>query len=328
MFDTGDKVIVVGSTVKKNRIGPKKGSIGYVLNKHPVCSMYSDDHQGMKQVFKVSVLFVRYGFEKKHRFEIRTVLSTVSGVPGGTDEKEFIKMMSLDLNNKNGTKTMMERLRGERLPTCTLVPADVCFNTMAYNNHELIGWIIPWLSYSTILSDVFFEGPYTNELINKNVISELLSIKNKNLSVNVSNITEWLSTMINPETKREVIDTLTLAKNITLDTDAKNSVKYKSVHMQRLYEDGMPLDDILIELDVYLLGITYTNRYAYIEANILDCVHRYHGMYYGTNDRSRYGDRYGDVSRRINNTRNVARSLGCLFSRSLDNRNVKEKRDD
>ena len=95
MFDNGDKVVVVGSTVKKSKTGPKKGSMGYVLSCNLMHSIYSKSLHAVKQIYRVKVLFVRYGFEKKHRFEIKTVISTMTGTDANISEKEFIKAMSL-----------------------------------------------------------------------------------------------------------------------------------------------------------------------------------------------------------------------------------------
>lgn len=68
MFSIGNKIIVSESSIKKNKIGPKKGSIGYIKNIHsPV--------KYINQYFiaNTTIIFYKFGYEKKYRTECKFI---------------------------------------------------------------------------------------------------------------------------------------------------------------------------------------------------------------------------------------------------------------
>lgn len=65
MFYKSTKIVVIGSNVRR-KAGPRVGSLGFIVS--------SDNGQRINQlpgciVFSASIIFTKYGFEKKHRFE-------------------------------------------------------------------------------------------------------------------------------------------------------------------------------------------------------------------------------------------------------------------
>ena len=69
MFEVGSKVIITESSLKKS-IGPKKGSIGYVIS----CSEPVFSHRLSTILSIGNVVFHRFGLEERNRSEAKTVL--------------------------------------------------------------------------------------------------------------------------------------------------------------------------------------------------------------------------------------------------------------
>jgi len=70
MLELGTKIIVIGSGVTR-KAGPRIGSIGYILNIENFGEDLAEHNEYIK--FFASVLFTRYGFQKKERQEIKRV---------------------------------------------------------------------------------------------------------------------------------------------------------------------------------------------------------------------------------------------------------------
>lgn len=312
MFDNGDKVVVIGSTVKKNKTGPKKGSLGYVLGCSLTHTLYSDDFHSIKRIYRVKVLFIRYGFEKKYRLEAKTVVSTITGTYANINRKEFIKALSIDTDKQTTEDSVITRLKMENIPMCILVPANRCSNTSKYDDEDMIGWIVPTLlNEGMTISDISTTNSPINQAINMDVIRALASIGGSSSIGDMANRVKMFLSSVPESGKREIVKTLTLIKYMSLNRDIKYVEDCLVGDITNLYEDGCSFKDVLVELRSYLLTHVYTDRYPHIEGVALRSLYEMNRVY-ERNDIPHYHK----VIRTINNTRNMARSLGCLFSRS------------
>lgn len=88
MLYQSTKIVVIGSNAKR-RAGPRVGSIGYVCN-----SSFVSNRLPTRESL-ATVLFTRYGYEKKQRFEvINTVLEVPKIVIGQNPKKTVNKLIA------------------------------------------------------------------------------------------------------------------------------------------------------------------------------------------------------------------------------------------
>lgn len=139
MFDLGAKIILVASSHHK-KTGPRRGSIGYVTTLY-----HSQSSIGNKSIFVTpsSVRFLRYGNEKRHRFEAKQVLLVFPVIRDNTEEslKAFINTINADkyVNDWNGVRATMSM--PESTPIAIAAPIytpEVSFKTCT--NEELRCW--------------------------------------------------------------------------------------------------------------------------------------------------------------------------------------------
>lgn len=83
MFNIGTRVVVLASSIKKG-FGPKRGSIGYVSSQNQ--SVFIDriyPHSLLSFISTpMTIAFSRYGFEKKRRCELRSVVNILPAFMG------------------------------------------------------------------------------------------------------------------------------------------------------------------------------------------------------------------------------------------------------
>lgn len=83
MFNIGTRVVVLASSIKKG-FGPKRGSIGYVSSQSQ--SSFADriyPHSLLSFISTpMTIAFSRYGFEKKRRCELRSVVNILPAFMG------------------------------------------------------------------------------------------------------------------------------------------------------------------------------------------------------------------------------------------------------
>ena len=138
MFDTGNKIIITNSSIDKGKIGPRKGSVGYIIKK---ANKIIDIDQYYISV--VSIIFYRFGNEKRQRTENRTVaflfpnqlkdakdfdVDTQQSFIHHTKKKNKLKQ---DLKNKFGTKTL-----------CTLSPIYTNINGSNVSYEERVAYLL------------------------------------------------------------------------------------------------------------------------------------------------------------------------------------------
>lgn len=70
MFNVGSKITVIGSPYK-SKSSPRIGSVGYILNIKPPILVYI--HNLLCYESKASIIFTRYGYQNKSRFELKNV---------------------------------------------------------------------------------------------------------------------------------------------------------------------------------------------------------------------------------------------------------------
>ena len=97
MFDLGTKITVLAST-QKNGAGPRKGSIGHIVD-------IQGNHSIDSNMFAVScvVHFNRFGFEQKSRSEVRTVINLLQMI-NNSNEADVPKQVDMFHNFFNSAK--------------------------------------------------------------------------------------------------------------------------------------------------------------------------------------------------------------------------------
>lgn len=119
MFEPGQRVVVIASSLKKNQIGPRKGSIGYMCG-FAETNNFSTGITG-ETVFTSlqNVVFTKYGFEKKSRCEAKSIITIL---PTFTTEKRYEDLVK-NINQKNIILRLQEFIyKHESFPVCLVAP--------------------------------------------------------------------------------------------------------------------------------------------------------------------------------------------------------------
>lgn len=148
MFGLGSKIILVSSSVEKSA-GPRRGSVGFfcqsrssrVFLNHSICASYSD------------VVFVKYGFEKKHRLEKKQVINIFPIIRRelGEDIEQQVINTATKIAGKNSDAGAQSTIRAyfDAPPTTPIVMATPygCYgNLLEGNRTEARGWVEAILS--------------------------------------------------------------------------------------------------------------------------------------------------------------------------------------
>lgn len=145
MFEVGSKVIITESSLKKS-IGPKKGSIGYVIS----CSEPVFSHRLSTILSIGNVVFHRFGLEERNRSEAKTVLFIF---PIGDINKSDNTVTNLTntINNQK-SEQVFESVRKEMgvdnsTTIVTALPV-IYSNLLSCSRYEFISWITSLMSNS------------------------------------------------------------------------------------------------------------------------------------------------------------------------------------
>lgn len=126
MFELNEKITIVASSCSK-KIGPRKGSIGYVM---PYSQAFSSIPNIDIIAEYVNVAFLRYGYEKKYRVERAEVIAIfpMLNSPREPIMKERLGMLNRYINSDNSkatifkTKTRKVFNASERVPIVLALP--------------------------------------------------------------------------------------------------------------------------------------------------------------------------------------------------------------
>jgi len=170
MYKTGSKIQLVASNVKN--IGPKTGSIGYVIDSHDIVRLSTLKEVGY--VVRIYVEFIRYGFETGQRVEKRNIFHIIplnTGIDFYTSlvhSPDFISALERVLDTKD-------------IICCVAVP----INKKTYftkDKNEGINWLNSFFSsycFQGLLENLSRRG--NKDFIKNTDIEELLSlVENKN----------------------------------------------------------------------------------------------------------------------------------------------------
>jgi len=139
MFDLGTKIMLMASSCHK-KTGPRKGSVGYVTTLfHAYKSICN------KRIFvtPASVKFLRYGNEKRHRFETKSILLVFPVIRNDTETslKAFINIINSDKCVKDWNDILATMSLKENTPVAIAAPIytpEVSFETCTHE--ELRCW--------------------------------------------------------------------------------------------------------------------------------------------------------------------------------------------
>lgn len=312
MFDIGTKVVVIGSTTKKNKTGPKKGSIGFILRSTLAHNLFYKEPYKLLQVYKVMVLFIRYGFEKKPRFEVKNITTVLALGKHNMNEKEFIKTMSIDMDKKDYNDSFIDVVRIDKPPVCTLVPADTCSNILRYDQANLLGWISAIMRYLDIIERVIYNTSRCHKLLDKNILAALLDCQAENVSRTIPKVRNLVESLNRVEIMR-LVRSLSIIKGISAKNKEDRLEEDISSDIFRFYDDGMAPSEIMVDLEIYLMRCVYTDSYPKIRAYTKSTLQNITSEF----GRSEEMIMYNRLLSLLDNTRETAIDLGCAFSRSF-----------
>lgn len=103
MFYAGTKIIVIGSN-KKAKASPRVGSIGYVIDVRTVPNAYTIRNMTSTMLHTVilKVLFLRYGYERRLRNEIKHVYAIIPWGRSNSNPKKRLNRLIKRINNLPG----------------------------------------------------------------------------------------------------------------------------------------------------------------------------------------------------------------------------------
>ena len=157
MFLPGSKVIVIRSSIMKGNIGPRVGSLGYVVNsdaRHAVWASYSSDVRVV--IVECYINYIRYGFEKTFRNECKRSLClfpAMSHLHMDASLEELSKILRGD-KHKTTRASMVRRLlhyqyedgnippykKGKVPPITVVMPVKSTQSLLHCHDKEFIAW--------------------------------------------------------------------------------------------------------------------------------------------------------------------------------------------
>ncbi len=155
MFNLGQKVIVTNSS-HKGKIGPKIGSVGYILGSDAARIVKRTANEISFCAEKQNVIFVRYGFGKERtESEIRKVIN-VFPILANYDKlrrKNIFKTFTEEIEGKSDNVWPMVKweLKGQtNVPICMMHPVENVEDIRNFNNTNFKAW------YKSITRSLFF----------------------------------------------------------------------------------------------------------------------------------------------------------------------------
>ena len=163
-----------------------------------------------------------------------------------------------------------------------------------------------------IINKIVFSNASSHIAINKGILERLLRNNTDRLSSTITNISAMLGLLNNME-KRKLIKTLKLVSNISMKASMVD-VKYMvNEDLTCLYQEGASSDEIVKTMCVHLLDYLYSSIYPGMEAFVLKTLYKLMNNLGGKEDIGIYCK----LLQTLNNTRNTAMGLNCLFPRPL-----------
>ena len=183
MLETGERIIVIASNITKGNIGPRKGSIGYICGRNGNSHCITIRNDMKMYAAKQRVIFSRYGFEKKSRFECRdivTVLPIFLKLPlekcGHEIDTEINKItFSLPYQRtiKEITDEYINGANEKRTVICMVVPT-IAVNLK--NVSEYIVWLESYIRSQNFIADFDSILRTDNVALNMQVVNNLFSV--------------------------------------------------------------------------------------------------------------------------------------------------------
>lgn len=193
MFDPGEKVVLIASSYHK-KTGPRKNSIGYITTLNSPSSVTLNNLR--ITVISTSIQFLRYGNEKKDRFETKQVVTVFPVLQKNTSEQlnNFIHIISSNKYSKNWDEIRLCLNVSKNVPIVLAVPIHTPeISLKSCSNQEFSCW---------------FESYLTSQAMNSFINDALGSchfFQNKLQSIKLQTLVTLQTMMVNRHTKQTTI---------------------------------------------------------------------------------------------------------------------------
>jgi hypothetical protein len=184
MFDVGQKLIILASSIKNGTTGPRKGSIGFSCgttggNTFVISDVFPNTH------FIINVnnmIFSRFGFEKKNRAESKNIIAVLpifidkQGLVANTNINNVIKNIESPAFIMEKLKPMLSMYvqKPTSYPICVLAP----YMDILYLEDEFVPWFLSFRASSTFRAyiNTVWGKTEINNPDERNVIGHLYSM--------------------------------------------------------------------------------------------------------------------------------------------------------
>lgn len=235
MFNSGTNIVVVASSLAKDKFGPKVGSLGFALEERKMPSPIYINKEIL--LFPQRVIFTNFGFETKLRIEEKIIVGilpipTANGNFDKEVDKLFAKICNNDLHHQKWQETIMNTYNWKCKPICFVVPNTNPKQIINGNDVIFTAWIKSVLKSNCIrnlLSETLSKNPNILKKkfrLNISIIEILLrmSANTEKFDNNVNvllkrhrkeaiRVIKWMSVI---DTQHNVITQMKLVKDILI----------------------------------------------------------------------------------------------------------------
>jgi len=194
MFNRGNKIVITGSSLKKNNIGPKTSSVGFI--KHVNDFFIKLDNYF---ITTMRIIFYKFGNEKKYRIETKTIAVLFPNKIETIDDFNFRKQQSFLQKLNDKTNQDLKKIIGvKNINTISPVYTDIFKNNKIY--HERMSYLLSLWTFNNLHLNI--------------TIIQKLSLYDRYKIKNIKNIMFVLNKGLNDSAYRHNV-----AYNVANDTD-------------------------------------------------------------------------------------------------------------
>lgn len=239
MFNSGINVIVVASSLTKDKSGPRVGSSGFMSESYNMPSpKYMD--KGLSVLFVPQrIIFTNFGFETKLRMEEKVIISILPIPPTGKNSNEeidklFAKIHNGDLHHQKWQDAVMSIYSWKCKPICLVVPNINPERLTDGNDIIFKAWVKTVLKPNhmcAILSNVLSKNPDVFKKKFKFDISIIEALLR--MSANAEKFDDKINTLLK-HFRHETISTISWLNTINVQHNITTQIKkFKEVFIPR-----------------------------------------------------------------------------------------------
>lgn len=239
MFNSGINVVVVASSLAKNKSGPRVGSSGFMSESYNM-PLPRYMNKGLSVLFiPQRIIFTSFGFETKLRIEEKVIVGILPIPPTDKTSNEeinelFIKIYNSGLHHQKWQNAVMSIYNWKCKPICFVVPSTSPKRLVDGNDIIFKAWVKTVLKSNhicTILSNMLSKSPNIFEKkfrLNISIIETLLRI-----SANAEKFDDRIDILLK-HYRKETIRTISLLNTINVQHNIITQIKkFKEVFIPR-----------------------------------------------------------------------------------------------